>query len=235
MTWERTVSQAYGRIVAIHARHLAAVTDVLPWWWQAQDDLEPEHHVAIDPAWDDPLTMVRDLEFWVAEHATAAVFVHAGVVAVGGRALLLPGRSFVGKSSLTAALLRAGATYGSDEYAVITPDGLVHPYPRRLVIRRDGGLDRVPAAELGADTMTGPARLHTVADLHFSDGAPWAVEPFERSRVMLSLLDNSVAATSRPIAVLDALVAATASLETAIGGVRGDADVAAGELLRLLG
>ena len=64
------------------------------------------------------------------------MFVHAGVVAVDGRALLLPGGSFTGKTTLVAALLRAGAQYGSDEYAVLDEAGLVLPaYPRPLSIR----------------------------------------------------------------------------------------------------
>jgi len=47
----------------------------------------------------------------VAEHAPDYIFVHAGVVAWRGRAIILPGVSFAGKSSLVAELVRAGATY----------------------------------------------------------------------------------------------------------------------------
>jgi hypothetical protein len=62
-----------------------------------------------------------DLQTFVAEWAKNRVFVHAGVAAWNGKAIVLPGRSRAGKSTLVAALLRAGATYVSDEYAVITP------------------------------------------------------------------------------------------------------------------
>src|SRR5688572_14708659 len=44
----------------------------------------------------------------VAERATEWVFVHAGVVGWRGRAIVLPGASLSGKTSLVAALLRAG-------------------------------------------------------------------------------------------------------------------------------
>src|SRR5581483_1001800 len=44
-----------------------------------------------------------------------AVFVHAGVVAWRGRALVIPGPSNSGKSTLVAALVAAGAAYYSDE------------------------------------------------------------------------------------------------------------------------
>src|SRR5262245_28191234 len=61
-------------------------------------------------------TFERQLNLWIAENARDRVFVHAGAVGWKGRALLLPGRTFAGKSTLVAALVRAGATYYSDEY-----------------------------------------------------------------------------------------------------------------------
>jgi len=60
-----------------------------------------------------------DLRLHVAEGARSRVFVHAGVVGWRGGAILLPGRSLAGKSTLVDALIRAGATYYSDEYAVL--------------------------------------------------------------------------------------------------------------------
>src|SRR5262249_38532870 len=59
-----------------------------------------------------------DLGFYVANNAHNRVFVHAGVVGWQGRAILIPGKSYSGKSTLVAALLRCGATYYSDEFAV---------------------------------------------------------------------------------------------------------------------
>jgi uridine kinase len=41
--------------------------------------------------------------------------------------IAIPGRSFSGKTSLVTALVRAGAVYYSDEFAVIDRDGLVRP------------------------------------------------------------------------------------------------------------
>lgn len=58
--------------------------------------------------------------------------VHAAVV--GGRgAVLLPGRSGAGKSTLTAACIRAGMRYLSDELALLDLDqGLLVPYPKPI-------------------------------------------------------------------------------------------------------
>ena len=69
-----------------------------------------------------------DLQLYVAEEAPRRVFVHAGVVRWRGKAILIPGRSFSGKTTLTAELVKAGATYYSDEYAVLDGQGRVHPY-----------------------------------------------------------------------------------------------------------
>ena len=80
-----------------------------------------------------------DLEVYVAEQARRRVFVHAGAVGWNGRAIILPGQTRSGKTTLVAALVRAGATYYSDEYAVIDTQGRVHPYPRPLMIRTETG------------------------------------------------------------------------------------------------
>src|SRR6266550_220612 len=55
----------------------------------------------------------------VAEMARHRVFVHAGVVGWKGKAIVIPGRSFSGKSTMVSELVKAGATYYSDEYAVL--------------------------------------------------------------------------------------------------------------------
>ena len=63
--------------------------------------------------------------------------VHAGVVAFGSRGILLPGAAGSGKTTLTAGLLRAGATYFSDEIAVIeAPAMQVRPLPLALTIKQ---------------------------------------------------------------------------------------------------
>jgi hypothetical protein len=96
----------------------------------------------------------------VAEYAPDFVFVHAGVVAWQGRALLLPGVSHAGKSTLVAELVRAGATYYSDEFALLDSQGRVHPFARDLRIRQPGKPDQtnVPVTQLkgraGTEALT---------------------------------------------------------------------------------
>lgn len=63
-------------------------------------------------------------------------YVHAGVVAHDRRAIILPGLSQAGKSTLVLALLARGARYMSDELLVYEPaSGIVRGYPRAPKIR----------------------------------------------------------------------------------------------------
>lgn len=75
----------------------------------------------------------------VARDAVDHVFMHAGVVGWKGRAIVIPGDSFHGKSTLVAELVRNGAIYYSDEFAILDSDGLVHPFERDLAMRTDDG------------------------------------------------------------------------------------------------
>ena len=68
----------------------------------------------------------------IAERAAMHTFVHTGVVSFCGHAIMLPGYSFAGKTTLVAEVVRAVALYYSDEYAVLDRDRFAHPYPRPL-------------------------------------------------------------------------------------------------------
>lgn len=71
----------------------------------------------------------------VAEFAVGRVFLHAGVVGWNGRAVIVPASSFSGKTTLVAELIKKGALYYSDEYAVLDENGLVYPFPKKLSVR----------------------------------------------------------------------------------------------------
>src|SRR5436309_878862 len=49
-------------------------------------------------------SLESDLQLYVAERARRKVFVHAGVVGWRGKAIVIPGRSFAGKTTMVAAL-----------------------------------------------------------------------------------------------------------------------------------
>ena len=144
-------------------------------------------------------TLESRMQLFVAEHGRDRIFVHAGAVGWKGQALLLPGRSYSGKSTLVAALLRAGATYYSDEYAVLDSNGHVHPYARPLRLRQPGGRAAARSApELGGRLGARPLPVGAVAMLRYQPGACWRPQALTPGRTLLELLGNTVPALSRP-------------------------------------
>lgn len=161
------------------------------------------------------------------------VFVHAGVVACGDRAVLLPGFTYSGKTTLTRALVKEGATYYSDELAAIDGRGLVHPYPKPLSIRRPDGSGRpteTPAEALGGKTGAKPVPVALIAVTAYRPGASFAPEPLSPGAALLALLEHTIPARTRP---RQALATLKAAVEKAIAwkSERGEAEQAARAML----
>ncbi|HZJ56472.1 MAG TPA: hypothetical protein VFD38_20175 [Myxococcaceae bacterium] len=172
-----------------------------------------------------------ELQLSVARLARPEVFVHAGVVAVAGRAILLPGRSGAGKTTLVRALVEAGATYYSDEYAVLDREGRVHPYARRPSVRlRAGRKERqsVPRRRGRAGVPVG-----LVVETRYRPDGRWAPVPLSAGERVLALLANTVPARDRPAEVLAVLARATGSAR-GFRSDRGPAGRAAPMLLALV-
>jgi hypothetical protein len=164
------------------------------------------------------------VQLTVAEHAPRLVFVHAGVVGWNGRAIVIPGLSHAGKTTLVHQLVRAGATYYSDEYAVIDARGRVHPYPRPLGMRSLDASEtkKVSAQELGATIGTRPLRIGLVLSTSFKKGARFRPRELSRGQGVLELLANTVSARTQPRLALAALPTALESAQI-LKGVRGEA------------
>jgi serine kinase of HPr protein (carbohydrate metabolism regulator) len=181
-------------------------------------------------------SLKSSLRLLVGEFARDRVFVHAGVVGWNGRAILIPGRSFTGKSRLTAAFVRAGARFYSDEYAVLSADGLVHPFAQPISIRDEASFRGHPltAEELGEGGIgTEPLIPGLVLVSRYKQGAVWRARRLSPGRAMLDLLSNTLPARRRPAAALAALeqvVVAAPSYRV----TRGEADEAVPRALRLL-
>ena len=174
------------------------------------------------------------LQLVVAEYAPRRVFVHAGVVEWKGKAILIPGLSFSGKSTLVAELLRAGATYYSDEYAVIDANGRVHPYARALRLRSADAVrvKRMRAEDFGAATGSKALPVGLIVTTRFKDGAHWRPRELTRGKAVLELLANTVSARSQPEMALSFLTNAVASA-TSLKGARGEAKEIVKKLLEL--
>jgi hypothetical protein len=176
------------------------------------------------------------LRVCVASRARRRVFLHAGVVGWEGRAIVLPGRSHAGKSTLVAALVRAGAEYGSDEYAVLDHRGRVHPYPRPLGLRDDAelGSGSFAADMLGGRLMQRSLPVGLVAVTEYRPRARFRPRPLSAGRAVLELTSRSFSARLRPGPVLAALHRAVGSARL-LAGPRGEAADAAAALLAAAG
>jgi hypothetical protein len=169
------------------------------------------------------------LELLVCTNLPDRIAVHAGVVAHGGRAIVVPGSSMAGKSTLAAALVGLGATYFSDEFALVDEQGLVWPYPRPMTLRGAAGRERV-VPEGSAPPDGPPVPIGVLADLRYSpDG--WDVATLSPGSAVLALLKDSPQARRDPERAVACLTAAVAHGPFAIAGSRDDAAHTAQRLL----
>jgi hypothetical protein len=171
----------------------------------------------------------------VALYSPHMTFIHAGAVAHDGVAMIFPGKSFSGKTSLVSALVRAGATYLSDEFAVLGEDGLVHPYAKPLSLRAESGTSQVDqhVSELGGVAGVDAQPLGVAVVTTYRPGAEWRPTRLTPGEGALALLSNAVPARQRPRETMQAI---TRLLQNAVvlQGERGEADELADELLGLV-
>ena len=182
------------------------------------------------------LALAAHAEPFVAEHAPNHLFVHAGVVGWEGGAIVMPGASFAGKTTLVQAWLEAGATYYSDEFAVLDRAGRVHPFARPLAIR-DGAIGftrRVPVAALGAETGTAPLPIRLVLVTSYQIGARWRPRRLTAAPALLALMRHTVAARGNPAHSMPILKQAV-SAGIALAGLRGEARPMVSAVLRRVG
>jgi len=171
-----------------------------------------------------------DIKLYVAENARRRVFVHAGVVGWRGRAILIPGKSYSGKTTLVAELVRAGATYYSDEYAVLDAKGRVHPYAQPLSIRVDGLQQTKHSVEsLGGAAGRKALPVGLVAVCRW-DGKRWRPRRLSPGLGTLAIVAHTIAARTRTEAVFEAIRMVVSSAPV-IEGSRGEAREAAARIL----
>ncbi len=179
-------------------------------------------------------TLETDLHRYTAEATSDMTFLHAGVVGWQGSAIMFPGRSLSGKTTLVREMLRLGAMYYSDEFAVVDSSGLVHPFARPLGIREDSSYaqTKYSAEELGATSGVKPLPMGMAVICKYEAGAQWQPAPLSQGQGALELLANSVAVRSQPdqtLRRLQKLVRHTVFIQ----GTRGEAHQAAASILNL--
>jgi hypothetical protein len=176
----------------------------------------------------------RHAELLTALRAKNCLFVHAGVVGWKGKAILIPGRSMTGKTTLVQELVQAGATYYSDEFAVLDPQGQAHPYPVPLSIRSSLGQPgrKTPIEELGGQPGVAPLPIGLVVVTQYQPSSKWHPRGLTASQSLLALMDNTVAAEREPQYTMPILRQSVIGART-IQSKRGEADQIAPTLLRM--
>ena len=166
----------------------------------------------------------RELRALVALRAPRHIFVHAGVVAHEGAAIVMPGATMAGKTTLVAALVRAGAEYYSDEFAPLDGEGLVHPFAKPLSLRDDRSVQTDHhVVDLGGVAGEEPVPVGAVIVTQYRAGAEWRPRRLTSGAAVLALLSHTVPAQSRPAQALHAINSAVDSA-TVLDAPRGEAD-----------
>ncbi len=170
-----------------------------------------------------------DLGLFAAEHLSDLVAVHAALVARGDSAILMPGSSMTGKSTLAKTALDQGFIVAGDEYALVDPaTGLAHGWPRPIHMRSEHGWQRV-----GGTVEVPPLRVALVASLVFdSDVEGLQTQELTGGELVLNLLAHTICARTRPEDSLRA-AASVAQQARGIRGSRGDAGLALAQLAEL--
>jgi hypothetical protein len=191
------------------------------------DEIEMGHSLELDLAL---MLLDSQLRLYLGTKAPDTVFVHAGAVTHNGTAIVMPGQSFAGKTTLVAAMVRAGATYYSDEFAVIDERGDVRPYAKSLTVRGDDGSQNHTVESLGWTAGSEPVPVGAIVVTSYRPGAEWRPRRLSAGEAAMALLAHAVPARERPAEVMRALSRAGADA-IAIESERGEADELAPLLL----
>ncbi len=181
------------------------------------------------------LALENDIQLFVALTARKRLFVHAGAVGWRNKAILIPGRSKSGKSTLVAEMVRAGAAYYSDEYAVLDHQGRIHPYPKPLSLRTNSNSRsrRVPVEELGGRCGKKPIPVGLIVASEYKAEARWHPRLLSPAQAALTLLANTVAARVNPQQTLATLKQAVKNASS-VKSKRGEAGDIAELLIAML-
>jgi len=167
---------------------------------------------------------------------TDKIFLHSGVVGWKGKAIVFPGFSYKGKTTLTAEFVKLGAEYYSDEYAVLDENGLVHPFPKFLSMR--GITDNLRQFNVSVEVIGGkigknPIPIGLVLITEYEPGVRWNPEFLSKAEGILNLISHAVPFSDKPAKTLGILEKALRDSKI-VKQKRGEATEFARKVLELL-
>jgi hypothetical protein len=138
-------------------------------------------------------------------------FLHAGAVEIDGSAVVFPGRSRWGKSTLVSSLVEQGCGYLSDEYAIVSPEGAVFPLSKPIRLRVEArGSNALEVNHAGA-SAPGGFPCAAVILTRFQDGAAWVPRLLTSGEAALEILPSALQSREEPAQVLCAISALVGS------------------------
>lgn len=159
-------------------------------------------------------------------------FVHAGVVGWKGKAIVIPGRSRSGKTTLVKEFLKQGACYYSDEFAVFDRRGYVHAFARPLGVRDESSDKqiRLPATALACQIGVQSLPVGLILLTEFRASASWRPRMTSGGKAVLKLLANAISARTDPSGALASLVKVVSRAKI-LRSIRGEANEAVRSIL----
>jgi hypothetical protein len=169
------------------------------------------------------------LHLVVSVRARRKLFVRAAVVGWRGRAVVICGPPSSGKTMLLKAMVRAGAEYYSDRYAVLDGRGRVHAYPNRLTLP-EGDEEQLLGGRIGTKSLA----VGLIMITQYRPGTHWQPRALSKGQAMLALLAETVQVRLQPKIALAICRRAAAGAIT-LRGKRGEAADVALRLLNRMG
>jgi hypothetical protein len=188
-------------------------------------------YVASDVDLPMALGMLDDyLRSVIGMRAADRIFIHGGAVAYRDRMIVLPGVALNGKSTLVAALVRAGATYYSDKFIVLDEEGRVHPYASSIPLG-DAGVGgnhgRSPGGQIGRE----PLPVGAIVLTGYLPGAAWDPKPLSPGEGVLALASLAVPVHDRQEEVMGVIRRVFDAAPLVVQSDRDEAEPVAASLL----
>jgi hypothetical protein len=137
------VDTAFGplRSEAARARHEVVVTED----GEGRFSIARDHHAPIPnlSRSEIPAFLMEQVIWCLTAGMTGMLALHAGAVALNGKAILIPGRTGVGKSSLIAWFVANGFDYLSDEIVVLVEPPAEIVGLSRAIVSKEGASERI--------------------------------------------------------------------------------------------
>ena len=171
----------------------------------ARNDEEETKYTSVESLLDYLASRIR---ITVAEFAKSRVFIHAGAVSWNNYGIIIPGKSYSGKTTLVSELIKLGAEYYSDEYAVLDEDGFLRPYPKMLSMRgiiNDWDQVDTEPEKFGATIGKKKIPVGMVLLTKYSEKGKWRPKIMMSGEGILEVLQHTIPIRNNPDFVLNVL------------------------------